>query len=150
MGFIGAVTFIIGAAGLIFVQTLFQLIISFGVIQGLSLLLLFCVFKKKKTGIGFGLLMPASLSAFNAFFDTKMAVMMSVCQTTMIAFNMVVPQLAAWCMAYFGFRGTLIGLATLGLLTIPAVATLQPVTSYLKKVAVESATNLTTGNLNIA
>jgi len=47
VGFIGAVTFIIGAAGLIFVQTLFQLIISFGVIQGLSLLLLFCVFKKK-------------------------------------------------------------------------------------------------------
>lgn len=93
--------------------------------------------------------MPASLSAFNAFFDTKMAVMMSVCQTTMIAFNMVVPQVAAWCMVYFGFRGTLTGLATLCLLTIPAVATLQPVSAYMKKVPIETATNITTGNFNI-
>ncbi|ERL91365.1 hypothetical protein D910_08697 [Dendroctonus ponderosae] len=81
--------------------------------------------------------MPSSLSAFNAYFDKRMAVMMSICQALMIAFSMGVPQLAAWSMVTFGFRGTLLGLAVLSCLSLPAVASLQSVEKHLRKVALQ-------------
>ncbi|XP_050297253.1 uncharacterized protein LOC126736765 [Anthonomus grandis grandis] len=121
VSFMGSFLFIAGTIGLIFAQNLIHLIIFFGIIEGL----------------GFGLLMPASLSAFNSYFNKKMAVMMSVCQALMIAFNMAVPQLAEWSMKNFGFRGTLIGLSGLASLTILASVTLQPVKKHMKKVCVE-------------
>ncbi|ENN72030.1 hypothetical protein YQE_11319, partial [Dendroctonus ponderosae] len=127
VGLIGSIAFIQGAVGLIFSQTLFQLIICYGLIQG----------KWVELRLGFGLLMPSSLSAFNAYFDKRMAVMMSICQALMIAFSMGVPQLAAWSMVTFGFRGTLLGLAVLSCLSLPAVASLQPVEKHLRKVALQ-------------
>ncbi|XP_066249122.1 monocarboxylate transporter 7-like [Euwallacea similis] len=125
VGLMGSIFYLIGAVGLIFSRNLFHLIASFGIIQG----------------IGFGLLMPASLSAFNAFFDRKMAVMMSICQALTIAFNMIVPQLAAWSMNSIGFTGTLISLAVMSLLMFPACATLLPVTPYLKTINTVKSTD---------
>ncbi|XP_066152066.1 monocarboxylate transporter 7-like [Euwallacea fornicatus] len=129
VGFMGSIFHLIGAVGLIFSRNMFHLIVSFGIIQG----------------IGFGLLMPASLSAFNSFFDRKMAVMMSICQALTIAFNMVAPQLAAWSMSSVGFTVTLIGLAAMSSLTFPACATLLPVKPYLKTVAIVKSTDVESG-----
>ncbi|CAG9764128.1 unnamed protein product [Ceutorhynchus assimilis] len=127
VGFVGAIIFTLGAVGLIFAQNLYQMIIFFGVVQG----------------IGFGLLMPASLSAFNLYFNQKMAVMMSVCQAFMVLLSMTFPQVAAFSMNLLGFRGTLMALAALSALCFPAVAALQPVERHLRKVFMQEPINCT-------
>ncbi|XP_019768919.1 monocarboxylate transporter 1 [Dendroctonus ponderosae] len=118
---IGCVLFVLGASSIIFLQNLLQMIILFGVIQGIAA----------------GLVIPAIMSAFNSYFDKKMNFVMSGAQSFMVAFNSCVPPLAAWSMTTFGFRGTLIGLALMSCLSIPAACTLHPVERYLKKVPVD-------------
>ncbi|XP_019881070.2 uncharacterized protein LOC109608949 [Aethina tumida] len=114
---IGAAVFAIGSFSTIFVVNLYQLVISFGVIQG----------------VGFGLLLPASYSAVNAFFQKKINLIMGVCQALMAAMSIVSPALCGLCMEYFGFRGTVALLAVLSLNAFPGALSLFPVKSYLKK-----------------
>ncbi|KAL1500784.1 hypothetical protein ABEB36_006228 [Hypothenemus hampei] len=128
--FLGSTIFLIGTVSMIFVQNFIQFIICFGFIEGL----------------GAGLLMPASLSAFNSYFDKKMALMMCLSQAAMIAFNMVIPQLAAWSIETYGFRGTLIGLAMLGSLCFPASATLRP---FPKKPIIRRETKKMTSTISL-
>ncbi|CAG9764127.1 unnamed protein product [Ceutorhynchus assimilis] len=118
VAFLGATFFVGGAILLVFSKNLYHIFISFGVLQG----------------IGFGLLLPAFMSAFNSYFDKKMNVMMSICQAVTVAFSIAVPPMAAWSMNTFGLSGTLIGLAILNLFLLPAVFALQPVEYHMKKV----------------
>jgi len=55
-------------------------------------------------GLGFGVLMPATMTAFNQYFDKKMSLVMSATQSVVAIFSICVPPLAIWSMTTFGFR----------------------------------------------
>ncbi|XP_066249240.1 monocarboxylate transporter 7-like [Euwallacea similis] len=120
VGFLGSILFIMGAVAVIFAKNLVQMVLFFGLLQG----------------VGFGLLLPSMMSAFNAYFDKKMSLMMSATQTIVVIFNIAIPHLLTWCMETIGYRGTLIFIAACCGLCIPAVAVLQPVESHMKKLSI--------------
>ncbi|KAJ8925760.1 hypothetical protein NQ315_009608 [Exocentrus adspersus] len=121
VGLLGAVLFFLGAFAIIFITNLAQMIITFGVLQGL----------------GYGLMVPASFSAFNTYFSKKMNLMMGIAQAVMVLAAIVFPPVTAVLMEYCGFRGTITALAVLSLLNFPAMGVLQPVKWHMKRVPVE-------------
>lgn len=78
-------------------------------------------------GIGFGLILPSTYTAFNYYFDEKKNLMMSVCQAVMVACTIGWPVLIKTFMENYGFRGTVALIATISLHSLAAAFTLQPV-----------------------
>ncbi|CAH0561109.1 unnamed protein product [Brassicogethes aeneus] len=120
VGILGATIFITGQFATIFVTNLIQMVLFFGVIQG----------------IGFGLLLPAVYSSLNTYFEKRINVMMGLCQSFMAAMNIVVPIMAKLCMDTYGFRASVALLAALSLNCLPGVLSLQPVKRHLKKIPI--------------
>lgn len=114
---LGSVIYFIGSFSTIFVTTLPQMVISFGVIQGL----------------GMGLMFPAFFTALNSYFDRRLSMVNGVAQAFMVATSMVFPFFGEFCMGWFGFRGTVAIISALSLNTILASVTLQPVEWHMKK-----------------
>lgn len=114
---VGSIIFSIGNFSIIYASNLFELVISFGVIQG----------------IGMGLLMPAILSVFNNYFDKKLGVMNAISQTIMIMACILAPGICQYLMDNFGFKGTVALLAAVSLNSLAGSLTLQPVEWHMKK-----------------
>ncbi|GJQ75155.1 hypothetical protein Trydic_g9761 [Trypoxylus dichotomus] len=117
VGLMGAVIFFIGTFGTIFVTNLFQMIISFGILQG----------------IGFGLMMPSAFTAFHGYFEIRKNVMMGICQAVFVAVTISWPALTSIWMENFGFRGTAAIFSALSLNAILAMCILQPAKWHYKK-----------------
>ncbi|XP_060527411.1 monocarboxylate transporter 9-like isoform X2 [Cylas formicarius] len=118
----GSAIFIIGAVNVIFSKTMIQFLLFYGVVQG----------------IGFGLLMPSSFSAMNCYFDNKLSVMMSLSQTFLIAAYMSAPPLATISIEYLGFKGTLILIANLSVLSFPSALSFRPAQSNIGKISIDT------------
>ncbi|KAL1509320.1 hypothetical protein ABEB36_004082 [Hypothenemus hampei] len=110
VSFLGSIIFLVGAISRIFVQNVIQFIISVGFIENL----------------GAGLLMSASLTALNSNFAKKIALMTCLHETAVHAFGFMISQLAHRNEEIFNSRETLIGLALLSCLCLPASAMLKP------------------------
>ncbi|RZC33015.1 MFS 1 domain containing protein [Asbolus verrucosus] len=117
VAFMGAGLFFLGSFATIFVTTLPQMIVSFGVIQGL----------------GMGLLFPALFTALNSYFDRRLSLINSVAQAFMVAASMVFPYVGQHFMTTYGFRGTVGVISAMSLNAVLAAALLQPVEWHLKK-----------------
>ncbi|XP_063920633.1 monocarboxylate transporter 7-like [Zophobas morio] len=117
VGLMGAFIYFIGSFTTIFVTTLPQMVISFGVIQGL----------------GMGLMFPAFFTALNYYFDKKLSLVNGVAQAFMVAAGMICPFLVRYSMVNFGFRGTVALLSALSLNSVLAAVSLQPVEWHMKK-----------------
>ncbi|KAK4887868.1 hypothetical protein RN001_004139 [Aquatica leii] len=117
VGLIGAVVYFIGSFTSIFVTSTIQLLLSWGVIQGL----------------GFGLMLPAVFTSFNSYFDKRKTVTMSVSQTLVAVGHIVFPSLVKMSINHFGFRGTVALISAFGLNCIPAMLSLYPVQWQRKK-----------------
>ncbi|XP_030749793.1 monocarboxylate transporter 1-like [Sitophilus oryzae] len=117
---LGSMCHIIGTVGTIFITNLPGSILFIGIFQGM----------------GFGLLQPAALSAFNEYFDKRLQLWISISQTGMVIGYMSMPFFSTWSLSFFGFRGTLLVLMGLSLLTLPVALTLQPVKQHLKMIRI--------------
>ncbi|KAK4887870.1 hypothetical protein RN001_004141 [Aquatica leii] len=113
---LGATIFITGIFATIFITTVNQLLV-FSILQGL----------------GTGLIMCSTYTAFNYYFAKKSNFVLSVTYTIMVIIAVVFPSFFFYCMNTYGFRGTLIILAGLSLNCLPAVLCLHPVKWYRKK-----------------
>ncbi|KAK4887869.1 hypothetical protein RN001_004140 [Aquatica leii] len=113
---IGVIIYLIGLFATVFITTVNQLLV-FSILQGL----------------GTGLIMCSTLTAFNYYFVKKSNFVLSASYTTMIIICVIYPTLFTYCMNTYGFRGTLIILAGLSLNCLPAVLCLHPVKWYKKK-----------------
>ncbi|XP_018569583.1 monocarboxylate transporter 7-like [Anoplophora glabripennis] len=123
VGLLGATLFGVGAFGIIFISNLTQMVICYGVLQGL----------------GFGLMMPASYSAFNCYFDKRINVIMGIAQAVTVLGAITFSPVMALCIEYCGFRGTVTILAILSLLNFLAMGVLQPVKWHMKKISVKDS-----------
>ncbi|KAF2894569.1 hypothetical protein ILUMI_11604 [Ignelater luminosus] len=117
VGILGAILYFLGSFSTIFVTSLFQIIISFGILQG----------------IGFGLMMPSVFTAFNHYFNKRKNVTMSVAQAFMVASTIGFPALTRFLLNTYGFRGTVALISAFSLHCIPAMASLQPAKWHMKK-----------------
>ncbi|XP_076266972.1 monocarboxylate transporter 12-like [Rhynchophorus ferrugineus] len=108
---LGSFLHIIGTCGTIFVSNLIQSIIFTGILQGM----------------GFGLLLPSALSAFNEYFEKRLQLWMTISQTGMVIGYMLMPPAATYSMQYLGFKGSLVALMALSIFTLPAALSLKPV-----------------------
>ncbi|KAF5303572.1 hypothetical protein FQR65_LT08173 [Abscondita terminalis] len=106
-----------GAFSLLFVNSIHQLLISFSVLQGL----------------GFGLIICSSLTAFNCYFEKRRNFILSASNAIMILLIAAFPTLVSYCMNNYGFRGTLLIIAGINLNCLPAVLCLQPAKWHMKK-----------------
>ncbi|GJQ75157.1 hypothetical protein Trydic_g9763 [Trypoxylus dichotomus] len=117
----GALCYFTGA----FLSTLstgvFHLILTFGVFQGL----------------GFGLLLPSGLTAFNEYFNRKRNMMLSICHTIVGSVGMFLPYIISYLVQEYGFRGTAAILAAFSLHLVYAALTFQPIKWHYKKLKVE-------------
>ncbi|XP_074036859.1 monocarboxylate transporter 7 isoform X2 [Leptinotarsa decemlineata] len=118
VGLAGAIFFSLGAFSTIFVENLSQLIVTFGILEGL----------------GFGLMYPAVVSAINSYFEIRLNLMMGIAQTFITVGSIVCPPSIAFLSESIGFRNTLTVLAGLTLLNFAAMGVLQPVKWHMKKV----------------
>ncbi|KAB0798757.1 hypothetical protein PPYR_06637 [Photinus pyralis] len=117
VGLLGALLYFLGSFSCIFVTSRAQLVITWGILQGM----------------GFGLMMPAVFTAFNRYFDTRRNAAMAMAQVLVAALNISFPFLATLSMDTFGFRGTVALISAYGLHCFPAMLSLQPVEWYMKK-----------------
>ncbi|XP_017773473.1 PREDICTED: monocarboxylate transporter 1 isoform X2 [Nicrophorus vespilloides] len=117
VGLLGAVLFFVGAFSTVFIQNLNQLILTFGVFQGL----------------GFGLLLPSGFTSFNGYFDKRQNVMMGVNQALVVAISIAWPGITQKLMDAYGWRGTQLIFAGLSLHAVLAMLALQPVKRHMKK-----------------
>ncbi|KRT86340.1 membrane transporter, partial [Oryctes borbonicus] len=117
VGLMGATIYFIGTFGTIFVNSLFQMIISFGILQG----------------IGFGLMMPSAFTAFHGYFEVRRNVMMGICQAVFVAVTITWPALTSFWMENFGFRGTAAIFSALSLNGFLAMSALQPAKWHYKQ-----------------
>ncbi|XP_060535826.1 monocarboxylate transporter 9-like isoform X5 [Cylas formicarius] len=122
---VGSLTFIVGAITLIFCENMVQFIVFFGVVQG----------------IGFGLLMPSSFSTMNCYFDSKLSMMMSLSQSLLIAAYIGAAPLATISIDHLGFKGTLVVIAGLSVLSLPAAMSFQPVKLHIKEISTDTFDN---------
>ncbi|XP_022901443.2 monocarboxylate transporter 1 [Onthophagus taurus] len=121
VGLMGAGIYFIGTLGNVFVTNLSQMLLSFGVFQGL----------------GFGLMMPAVFSAFNSYFDKRQNVVMGACQALIVVVSIGWPILTKMMMEEYGFRGTAAIFSALSLHGFVAMMVLQPVSWHMKKEVVD-------------
>ncbi|KAF5303573.1 hypothetical protein FQR65_LT08174 [Abscondita terminalis] len=111
VGLLGAFLYFIGSFISIFVTSTVQLVLSWGVIQGL----------------GFGLMLPAVFTAFNSYFNKKKTLTMNISQALVAIIRIVFPSLAKMSITHFGFRGTVAIISAYGLNCVPAMLSLHPV-----------------------
>ncbi|KAG5882694.1 hypothetical protein JTB14_019695 [Gonioctena quinquepunctata] len=117
VSFIGATFFTIGCFTNIFNTNVTHVVISLSVLKG----------------FGMGLLLTASFTIVNSYFDKKHNFVMGICQTIVALGNILYSPLMAYIVKKWGFVKTLIFWAGLSLLNFLAIATFHPVDRYLKE-----------------
>lgn len=117
-GFIGALLFTIGSFLTIFITNIDQLIFTFGILQG----------------IGFGIIVPVCYSTLNYYFVKKRTTVLSLCKAAQGILMMWYPQLIKKMMLEYGFRGTLLIIASISLHLYPGMATMKTEEVTLRKI----------------
>lgn len=77
--------------------------------------------------MGFGIMIPITLTSFNNYFTVKRASMMSIASIFTGFAAMAFPMGIKMMMAEYGFRGTLMLLFAVNLNVIPAMAIMHPI-----------------------
>ncbi|XP_038207696.1 monocarboxylate transporter 9-like [Zerene cesonia] len=108
-GFIGATLFTMGSFFTIFISNTNQLILTFGVLQG----------------IGFGMMVPVCYLSINYYFVRKRTFVMSAIKAVQGIIVMWYPQFIKVITSCYGFRGTLLILTGISLHMFPGALTMQ-------------------------
>lgn len=122
VGIVGSVFFSLGNMLTAFTTNLFQITITFGILQG----------------VGFGLMLPAMFSAFNVYFIKRKNSMMGISQTIVAGISMGIPYICSLLMDKYGFQGTVVIISAISLHGVLAMITLQPVEWHMRKVRISS------------
>ncbi|XP_031341053.1 monocarboxylate transporter 7-like [Photinus pyralis] len=117
VGVMGAVLNFIGMLGGSFATNLYQFVLSFSVIQG----------------IGYGLMLPAMLTAFNLYFDKRKAMAYNFATIILILSCVPLPAFGSFLLENFGFRGANLIESAIALNCLPVMMCLHPVEWYAKK-----------------
>ncbi|XP_031623601.1 monocarboxylate transporter 14-like [Contarinia nasturtii] len=120
IGLFGAFVYFFGSLMTIFVYSVEQLIVSFGVLQG--------------SGIGF--MAPVGYSVFNQYFVKKRVFMMGIAQTFKGIIIMLYPMATQFLLNKYGFRGTLVVIAAINAHTILGMLVMQPIEWHYKETKV--------------
>lgn len=132
IGLVGGVLYFVGSMVQVFAQSTFQLLIAFGLLQGLA----------------FGIVIPVCYSTFNLYFIKRRVMMMSIAQTLIGFGGMLYPILIRNLLDWYGFRGALLVLAAVNSHAFFGMLVMHPVEWHLRKVQIVD-TELQDGNGNI-
>lgn len=108
---LGTLFYFIGSFGIVFTKTLAQFVFFYGVIQGL----------------GFGLLMPAAFTSFNAYFMRKKNFVMALCQAGIVAVTLAWPTITEQLLEVYDWRGVQCIFAALSLNCFLAALCFHPI-----------------------
>ncbi|KAG5867968.1 hypothetical protein JTB14_012359 [Gonioctena quinquepunctata] len=90
------------------------------------------------TGFGFGLLVSASFTIMNKYFDKKHNLVMGISQAIISLGTIVCSPSMAYMVKKIGYTKTLIVWMGLSLLNFPAIYTFHPIDRYLRKEPIEA------------
>jgi len=120
VGVAGSIIFFIGSFTSAFANSAFLLAFAYGVLQG----------------IGLGLVIPATLTSFNKYFFRRRTFAMGVAQVITGIGTMILPIILQKLMQIYGFRGTQLIIAAIGLHSLLCAAVQKPPTSHVgRKIA---------------
>ncbi|KAG5867969.1 hypothetical protein JTB14_012360 [Gonioctena quinquepunctata] len=122
-GYVGAISYTLGCLTNIFNTNLIHLVISFSILKG----------------FGFGLLMSASFTIMNSYFDKKHNLVMGISQAIISLGTILCSPFMAYMVKEIGYTKTLIVWTVLSLLSFPAVYTFHPIDRYLRKEPIEAS-----------
>ncbi|KAG5882692.1 hypothetical protein JTB14_019693 [Gonioctena quinquepunctata] len=123
VSFVGALSYTLGSLTNIFNTNVTHLVISYSILKG----------------FGFGLLLAASFTIVNSYFDKKHNFVMGICQTIIGLGTILCAPLMAYIVKEWGYVKTLIFWMGLSLLNFPAIATFHAVDKYLRKEPFEAS-----------
>lgn len=126
VGVAGGTLYFIGSLMTVFVTSVNQLLLAFSVIQG----------------AGFGLMIPAAYTTFNAYFVEKRVMMMSIAQTLIGVGTMIYPIMVQILMDNFGFRGCMAVIAAINAHAIFGMLVLHPVQWHMKTIRITAVTGV--------
>lgn len=134
----GAMIFISGSVWATFANSMTELIFAFGVLEGMTVIIdtvhiTQCWF----LGAGFGLMISASYSTFNAYFVKKRIMMMSVAQSLFGLGTMAYPLCVHYFMEEYGYRGFMAIRAGIHGHVIFGMLVMHPVEWHMKKILCE-------------
>ncbi|KAL5278633.1 hypothetical protein ACFFRR_003331 [Megaselia abdita] len=120
IGLVGGFLYFVGSIAQVFVNSSFQLLIAYGLLQGSA----------------FGIIIPVCYSTFNLYFVKKRVMMMSFAQTLIGIGGMIYPILIQKLFDWYGFRGALLVLAAVNSHAIFGMLVMHPVEWHLRKVEI--------------
>ncbi|XP_012549165.1 monocarboxylate transporter 1 isoform X1 [Bombyx mori] len=120
LAFAAAIIFDIGFFGVFFANSALQFFILNGVMQGLSL----------------GVIFTLTFSILNDYFVEKRLFALSLVQTIVAIISLVTPILLKWSLAYYGFRGTMLILTGITMQNFFSVCLMQPAKWHFKRIEV--------------
>lgn len=122
VGVAGGTLYFIGSFMTVFVTSMNQLLVAFSVFQG----------------AGFGLMIPAAYTTFNAYFVEKRVMMMSIAQTLIGLGTMGYPIMVQTLMDLYGFRGCMAVIAAVNAHAILGMMVMHPVAWHMKEIRITS------------
>lgn len=117
VGVTGSVIYFCGSFFTAFATNVYQIIFTYGVLQG----------------IGLGLMVPAAFTSFNYYFVRRRTFAMAVTQLIIGVAAMVIPLAIQMLLEEYGFRGTQAIIAAFSLHALLGMVVLQPVKYHVKK-----------------
>lgn len=118
VGIFGGIMFFLGNIGNIFCTSIPQLMVTYGLVQG----------------IGLGIMMPVAFAAFNEYFVERRAFVMSIAQVGTGILTMIYPIFVVYLKETFGFRGSIAIIAAVQAHAIFAMLVMHPVKWHYKLV----------------
>ena len=117
VGVTGAIIYFWGSFLTAFATNVYQIIITYGILQG----------------IGLGLMVPAAFTSFNHYFVRRRTFAMGVTQMIIGIGAMVIPLVIQKLLEEYGFRGTQAIIAAFTLHALVGMIVQQPVKYHMKK-----------------
>ena len=117
VGVTGSVVYFCGSFFTAFATNVYQIIFTYGVLQG----------------IGLGLMVPAAFTSFNYYFVRRRTFAMAVTQLIIGVAAMAIPLAIQLLLEEYGFRGTQAIIAAFSLHAMLGMVVLQPVKYHVKK-----------------
>ena len=117
VGLTGSVIYFFGSFFTAFATSVYQIIFTYGVLQG----------------IGLGLMVPAAFTSFNHYFVRRRTFAMAVTQMIIGVMAMIIPLVIQKLLEEYGFRGTQAIIAAFSLHAMLGMVVLQPVKYHVKK-----------------
>lgn len=117
VGVTGSVIYFCGSFFTAFATNVYQIIFTYGVLQG----------------IGLGLMVPAAFTSFNYYFVRRRTFAMAVTQLIIGVAAMVIPLAIQMLLEEYGFRGTQAIIAAFSLHAMLGMVVQQPVKYHVKK-----------------